>query len=959
MENIAKTSSIPHEASPKIQDLEITQLKTRVKTLEDNEKRRERLAQEDALNTGGRGWIKDRICTLGAANILASGGLRSVFTTASLLVATASTIVSFVVATASGSFPTAPSKKKILEQMSVQLARDLEAKFAQEDQIIREQSERDSEIARIHAKRELEMMIAELDRRNKMVAKHLAQIKKCQAQQNKPATKTERRNFYMLILRSNASWKAKDFKGMTFEQIEEKFIPVWEKMQDFVPMNSKLESERLKRPGIQLGKESFKKLKTAEASSTKPTQEQQSEEPKELYEEELKKMELVPVEELYIKALQVTNIQKKDKIKATTDKTEHRMEKREKSKSTNSKSTKVKVKDGAETEEMLNGLTHTHLIGQQPFILEESPVDTMVDQRTMAELLCAPTEGYAEEIVVPQILAEHFELKHNLINMMTSDQFFRLKEDNPQDHIRTARHWLEKEPRRSILTWEDLVSKFINEFFPPSRMTNLRNEISNFQQRFHESFHEAWDRYKDLLRCLAADGNTFLEFRDNIQGYVSAAAVNYIQDLLSNKEKLLELANTPLNENCSAVTIMKLLEKLRDLGKFLIPCGFSELKCKTLADLGANINLMPLFVWKNLGLPELISTRMTLELANQAICTPARIARDVFIPVGKFTFPADSVTVDYESDPRDYLEDLFATNHLSGNLTFSSHTDLTSIEVKDDIFDLEGDIVLIEKLLNLDSTKDLPSPHNINPLSGSTTSSSLNHLLEEFADELALITFPSKNNDLLNHADPNDNLVGTIPKMFTDEHALDYSSPPLYDDYEFKLLIDELDLPRSIDFLPSPEYNSFLFEDFSKVEALPSTKNKDKVFNLGILIHENLSEITVQVALDKNVKKISISNASLILEDFDPPLYELPFHKEVLGSKTLLSFLCKNEEKVFKPEILTSKGVHTSLLLELSHRVPKVFKVIKIFKSLMEILPCSYGEDIRILDVSCLHFYPS
>nr|GEV39950.1 reverse transcriptase domain-containing protein [Tanacetum cinerariifolium] len=242
---------------------------------------------------------------------------------------------------------------------------------------------------------------------------------------------------------------------------------------------------------------------------------------------------------------------------------------------------------------------------KQPFILEESPVDTMADQRTMAELLRAPTEGYAEAIMVPQILAEKFELKHSLINMMTSDQFFRLEKYNPHDHIHwfnkitstikyndvpnsaiklmlfpfslagVAHRWLKKEPPRSILTWEDIVSKFINEFFPPTRTTNLRNEISNFQQLFDESFHEAWDRYKDLLRacphhgltklhqldtfynalnladqdslnspasgnllerqtqvkfkCLAADGNTFPELRDNIQGYVSAAAVNYNQ----------------------------------------------------------------------------------------------------------------------------------------------------------------------------------------------------------------------------------------------------------------------------------------------------------------------------------------------------------------------------------------------------------------------------------------------
>ncbi|GKE96767.1 hypothetical protein Tco_1581622, partial [Tanacetum coccineum] len=63
---------------------------------------------------------------------------------------------------------------------------------------------------------------------------------------------------------------------------------------------------------------------------------------------------------------------------------------------------------------------------KQPFSLEESPLVTMADQRTMVELLRAPTEGYAEAIVFPPILAEHFELKHSLINMMTSDQFFGL-----------------------------------------------------------------------------------------------------------------------------------------------------------------------------------------------------------------------------------------------------------------------------------------------------------------------------------------------------------------------------------------------------------------------------------------------------------------------------------------------------------------------------------------------------
>nr|GEX33378.1 reverse transcriptase domain-containing protein [Tanacetum cinerariifolium] len=152
---------------------------------------------------------------------------------------------------------------------------------------------------------------------------------------------------------------------------------------------------------------------------------------------------------------------------------------------------------------------------KQPFILEESPIDTMADQRTMAGLLRTPTEGYAEAIVVPLILAEQFELKHCLINMMTTDQFFRLKKDNPQDHI----HWFNK--ITFTIKYKDVpnsATKFM--LFPFSlvgaarRTTNLRHENSNFQQRFDESFHEAWDRYKDLLRACLHYGFTELHQLD-------------------------------------------------------------------------------------------------------------------------------------------------------------------------------------------------------------------------------------------------------------------------------------------------------------------------------------------------------------------------------------------------------------------------------------------------------------
>ncbi|GJX51029.1 reverse transcriptase domain-containing protein [Tanacetum coccineum] len=286
----------------------------------------------------------------------------------------------------------------------------------------------------------------------------------------------------------------------------------------------------------------------------------------------------------------------------------------------------------------------------KPFSFEENPVVTMADQRTMEQLLQAPTEGYGDAIVIPAILAENYELKHGLLNLVTSKPFYGFEKEYPHAHIcwfnkitstikyrdvpnssiklmlfpfsieGAARIWLEKEPPRSILTWEDLVSKFINQFFPPSKTTNLQNEIMNFQQRFEETFSEAWERFKDLLRacphhgftelhqldtfynaltptdqdslnaaaggnlltktprdaltiienkskvrnsrnkpvatkrspppasvkaveeicvtcggphpyyqCLATDGNVFLEYQDNIQGYVSAAAVNYNQ----------------------------------------------------------------------------------------------------------------------------------------------------------------------------------------------------------------------------------------------------------------------------------------------------------------------------------------------------------------------------------------------------------------------------------------------
>ncbi|GJS33683.1 reverse transcriptase domain-containing protein, partial [Tanacetum coccineum] len=123
--------------------------------------------------------------------------------------------------------------------------------------------------------------------------------------------------------------------------------------------------------------------------------------------------------------------------------------------------------------------------------------------------------------------------------------------------------------------------------------------------------------------------------------------------MLNNKDKLIELTKTPLNENCSAVVLKKLPEKLGDPGRFLIPCDFSEFDSYlALADLGASINLMPLSIWKKLQLSGLTETKMVLELADRTISKPTGVAENVFIKVGKFYFPADFVVLDFVADPR-------------------------------------------------------------------------------------------------------------------------------------------------------------------------------------------------------------------------------------------------------------------------------------------------------------------
>nr|GEV30030.1 hypothetical protein [Tanacetum cinerariifolium] len=222
-----------------------------------------------------------------------------------------------------------PKKKKVQEQIDAQVAREMEEKMAREDQRMNEQIARDAEIARIHVEEELQIMIDGLDRSNETVAKYLqeyhqfaielplerrielisdlikyqdnyAKVQKFQTQQRNPWSKKQKRDYYMAVIKSNLGWKVKDFRGMTFEQIEAKFTTVWKQLEDFIPIGSKEEAERFKRKGIRFEQESVKKLKTSEEVS------EEVKKPDEVPKEKVKEMmQLVPIKEVYVEALQV------------------------------------------------------------------------------------------------------------------------------------------------------------------------------------------------------------------------------------------------------------------------------------------------------------------------------------------------------------------------------------------------------------------------------------------------------------------------------------------------------------------------------------------------------------------------------------------------------------------------------------------------------------------------------
>nr|GEX07137.1 DNA-directed DNA polymerase [Tanacetum cinerariifolium] len=341
--------------------------------------------------------------------------------------------------------------------------------------------------------------------------------------------------------------------------------------------------------------------------------------------------------------------------------------------------------------------------------------------RTMEELLQAPTEGYGEAIVIPEILVENFEIKTNLLQLIQTNKFYGFERDDPHTHISNFKRMTSTLKQRDIPNDTIKLMLFsyslegaarIWESFSKmdDRIDKLADRISNLVEIVNKQVITPATVKAVEKSCVICDGaHAYYDCiaTDSNQSSVCAATVTtrsglayegpsiptnsspekvvereteettdkeqsncqrstaHIQypvvptpipepdSLLTNKDKLFELAKVPLTENCSAMLFKKLPEKLGDPDKFLIPCDFPGMDvCHALADLGASINLMPLSIWKKISLPELTPTRMTLELADRSITRPKGVAEDVFIKVGKFHFPTDFVVIDFEADPR-------------------------------------------------------------------------------------------------------------------------------------------------------------------------------------------------------------------------------------------------------------------------------------------------------------------
>nr|GEV97630.1 reverse transcriptase domain-containing protein [Tanacetum cinerariifolium] len=394
----------------------------------------------------------------------------------------------------------------------------------------------------------------------------------------------------------------------------------------------------------------------------------------------------------------------------------------------------------------------------------------------------------------------------------------------------------------SIHTFDDMMRKFLSKYFPPSMVTKLRNEIIKFRQEPHESLFEASTRDKTFKTVSSATTNE------------SPKVIRQLDMLNKNFQEMMKQMQTvkSVDTKCETYGGPHSYTECPAAGVYTQKATYATTgnynsegleSCNALADLDASINLMPLFIWNKLSLPDLTFTRMTLELTTRTYAYPVGIAEDVFVQVGKFTFPTDFVVIDFDVDNRVPLilgRRFLRTAHA---LVYHGIESINMINFIDITCEYRFPEVLKFKKSNHPSSGSTTSLFDSSPsLAPFETSDSI---LEEFDDKLALLDpIPPEKEDnnfdfetdlreieFLLRQDPstesNIETINPILEQFIDEPALDYL-PPLGDDDD-----DLFDLKSNND-----EWKKLLYGDCYKDINSEKAKNKDsKMKSLVIEAH--------------------------------------------------------------------------------------------------------------------------
>ncbi|GJW11660.1 reverse transcriptase domain-containing protein [Tanacetum coccineum] len=365
------------------------------------------------------------------------------------------------------------------------------------------------------------------------------------------------------------------------------------------------------------------------------------------------------------------------------------------------------------------------------------------------------------------------------------------------------------------------------------------------KEKIHEKDDILASKFMEIFRNLHFE----LSFADALIHMPKFAPM--FKKMLNNKDKLIELTKMPLNENCSAVVLKKLPEKLGHPDRFLIHCDFSKFDSYlALADLGASINLMPLSIWKKLQLSGLTETKMVLELADRTISKPTGVAENVFVRVGKFYFPADFVVLDFIADPRVPL--------------ILGRPFLRTAHALIDVY--EGEITL----RNDDQSLTLKC--------GDAPSISYNNLESLKKVDLIDATCEEYSQEVLGFSD---SVAYNNPSPYFDP-IVSTSSPTLtpFDESDF-LLFEEADAFIAIDDEPvSPVFNATYYDPEGDILILEALLNNDP------LPHPNHGDYLPELQKDLKVvepKKSSVEYATSYEPKDEIPeveLKELPPHLE-------------------------------------------------------------------------------